>query len=90
MAGLLEKEAWSGSFQEWDVVSRQFWREGLVIRGSWISGGSERLLVEVNCGGRPPGGNSGVRAKYVLSKSGVGVPLLRIIILVRTGQVMLP
>lgn len=36
LAGLLEKEAWSGSFQEWNVVSRLFWRVGLVIWGSWI------------------------------------------------------
>lgn len=84
-AGLVEKEEWSGSLQEWNVVSRLFWRESLVIRETWNLWGSEKLLTKTNCGSKPPGRNSGLMAKYILPKSPVGVPLLRIIVSVRTG-----
>ena len=72
-------------------MSRLFWRENLHMASIWEPWNLwelGRLLLEIICGGRPPGRNSGVIAKYTLSKSGIGVPLLRIIVSVRMGRVM--
>lgn len=60
-----------------------------MIQKPWNFWGSRKLFTEVNGRGRSPGGNPGMRAKYTLSKSGIGVPLLRTIVSVSTGQVML-
>lgn len=88
-AGFLEKQKWSGFFQEWNAISRIFWRMILVIRSHGIYQDQNDCLLRTTVEVCLQEEIQGATAKCSSSKSAVGVLQLRRIVSVRMGQVML-